>query len=380
MYTCKYNYKHNFYFVTESRHPSGTANFPPPPTPITKPSVKIPYCKVSKLKKTIQPSSSSLTSSSASASTLSLSSSSSSSTTTTTTSSIPITGTKLNHTSIKQRTADQTSLSVGGTLSISSSSPRSPLESIPLQTSTTSCNVAGPSNVTVASTSGGSPGKSPGTSGNGSSSGQPRRKRLKTDRSLLKDREYDPDRHCGVWNDETGKPCTRSLTCKAHTVSLRRTVVGRSKTFDTLLAEHRAAKEQPISGGSSRQTTKVTVTGAVTVSSLASSLNNPHAPNTPVSIVEPEAPSSPPVLSLPDTYPLPKVSNRFLFCSHDIVSWISLYKFLSLFVLSLCSQCNSSNCHYVLMLQLVSTAQAIIDKRMRLLVQRRNESLMIVCD
>ncbi|XP_070161830.1 ataxin-7 isoform X2 [Polyergus mexicanus] len=273
----------------ECRHSSGTASFPPPPNPVVKPSVKTPFCKVSKLKKTIQP----LTPSS---------------------SSIPTAGgAKLNHTIVK-RTTDQVNLSASGSLSISSS-PRSPLESIPVQT--TSPN-AGPSNlVGVSTNSGSSPGKSPGTGsssgGGGSGGGQPRRKRLKTDRSLLKDREYDPDRHCGVWNEETGKPCTRSLTCKAHTVSLRRTVVGRSKTFDKLLAEHRAAKEQPNSG-SNRQTTKMTVSGTVTVSSavtvaaaaaVASSLNTPLTPNAPVSIAEPEAPSSPPVLSLPDTYPLP---------------------------------------------------------------------------
>ncbi|XP_020280281.1 ataxin-7-like protein 1 [Pseudomyrmex gracilis] len=283
----------------ESRHPSGTA-FPPPSTPTTKPPVKTPYCKLSKLKKTAQspaPSSSSTSSSS-----------------------IPtIAGAKLNHTTVK-RIADQASLTAGVSVPISSS-PRSPLETITVQT--TSPNVAGPSNVVVVASTNtvNSPGKSPGPSNSGSSSSsgggsgsQPRRKRLKTDRSLLKDREYDPDRHCGVWNEETGKPCTRSLTCKAHTVSLRRTVVGRSKTFDKLLAEHRAAKEQPNSGGS-RQTTKVTVAGTVTVSSTAaaSGLNNPLAPNTPVSIVEPEAPSSPPVLSLPDTYPLPKQAVDFLY-------------------------------------------------------------------
>ncbi|XP_012531419.1 ataxin-7-like protein 1 isoform X2 [Monomorium pharaonis] len=273
----------------ECRHPSGMANFPPPATPIAKPSVKTPFCKVSKLKRSTQsPAPSSVSSS------------------------IPIVGggAKLNHTTVK-RTADQPNLSVGGSLPISSS-PRSPLESITVQT--TSPNVTGSSTIVHASTnSGGSPSKSPGPSSSSSSgSSQPRRKRLKTDRSLLKDREYDPDRHCGVWNEETGKPCTRSLTCKAHTVSLRRTVVGRSKTFDKLLAEHRAAKEQPNSGGS-RQTTKVTVSGTVTVSSAAvtaatavSNLNNPLAPNTPVSIADSETPSSPPVLSLPDTYPLPK--------------------------------------------------------------------------
>lgn len=269
-----------------------------------KPPAKTPFCKVSKLKKTTQLS-------------------------TPSSSSIPTAGgVKLNHTIVK-RTTDQTNLSASGSLTISSS-PRSPLESIPVQT--TSPNVSGSSNlVGVSTNSGSSPGKSPGTGGNSSGGGgsgggnQPRRKRLKTDRSLLKDREYDPDRHCGVWNEETGKPCTRSLTCKAHTVSLRRTVVGRSKTFDKLLAEHRAAKEQPNSG-SSRQLTKMTVSGTVTVSSTAtvavaaaSSLNNPLTPNTPVSIAEPEAPSSPPVLSLPDTYPLPKVSKRLLFSSLAIL-------------------------------------------------------------
>ncbi|KAL0123704.1 hypothetical protein PUN28_005900 [Cardiocondyla obscurior] len=272
----------------ECRHPSGMANFPPPATPIAKPSIKTPFCKVSKLKRSSQ------------AQTPSVSSV------------IPLVGgAKLNHTTVK-RTADQTSLSAGGSLPISSS-PRSPLESITVQNA--SPNVASSSNLVGTSTSsGGSPNKSPGPS-NSSSSNQPRRKRIKTDRSLLKDREYDPDRHCGVWNEETGKPCTRSLTCKAHTVSLRRTVVGRSKTFDKLLAEHRAAKEQPSSGGN-RQTTKVTVSGTVTVSSavtaaaaaaaVVSNLNNPLAPNTPVSIADSETPSSPPVLSLPDTYPLPK--------------------------------------------------------------------------
>ncbi|XP_046142271.1 ataxin-7-like protein 1 isoform X1 [Osmia bicornis bicornis] len=244
----------------ESRHPSGTVAFPPPTTPVVKPPAKTPYCKVSKLKKA-QPS-------------LQISA-----------------GSKINHTTVK-RNAEQPSISTS--LSSSSipisSSPRSPLESLSVQTSNSSVSV-------VAS----SPVKSPGTAC------QPRRKRLKTDRSLLKDREYDPDRHCGVWNDETGKPCTRSLTCKAHTVSLRRTVIGRSKTFDKLLAEHRASKEV------SNRPTKLTVTGTVTLSSTTSSLN-PLTPTTPTLIVETEAPSSPPVLSLPDTYPLPKAVDMLYRC------------------------------------------------------------------
>ncbi|CAK9819172.1 Atxn7 [Anthophora plagiata] len=249
----------------ESRHPSGTVTFPPPSTPVVKPPVKTPYCKVSKLKKAQS------------------------------SPQIATSGTsKINHTTVK-RTTEQPSIStsLSSTSIPISPSPRSPLESLPstVQTSNSSGSVV---------TS--SPVKSPGTT-----VGQPRRKRLKTDRSLLKDREYDPDRHCGVWNEETGKPCTRSLTCKAHTVSLRRTVIGRSKTFDKLLAEHRASKEVP------NRPTKVTVTGTVTVSSANSSLN-PLTPTTPTLTVETEAPSSPPVLSLPDTYPLPQAVDLLYRC------------------------------------------------------------------
>ncbi|XP_076760309.1 uncharacterized protein LOC143428918 isoform X1 [Xylocopa sonorina] len=250
----------------ESRHPSGTVNFPPPSTPIVKPPLKAPYCKVSKLKKA--------------QSSPQISTSGSS---------------KINHANVK-RTTEQPSISTS--LSSASipivSSPRSPLE--PLPSSVQASNSA--SGTVIAS----SPVKSPGTATTPTGTGQPRRKRLKTDRPLLKDREYDPDRHCGVWNDETGKPCTRSLTCKAHTVSLRRTVSGRSKPFDKLLAEHRASKEIP------SRPTKVTVTGTVTVSSA------PLTPTTSALTVDTEAPSSPPVLSLPDTYPLPKAVDLLYRC------------------------------------------------------------------
>ena len=58
-----------------------------------------------------------------------------------------------------------------------------------------------------------------------------------------KDREYDPDRHCGVNDKDSGRSCTRSLTCKTHSLSLRRQVPNRSRKFDDLLLEHRAAKE-----------------------------------------------------------------------------------------------------------------------------------------
>uniref|UniRef100_A0A672ZFT2 Ataxin 7 n=1 Tax=Sphaeramia orbicularis TaxID=375764 RepID=A0A672ZFT2_9TELE len=52
-------------------------------------------------------------------------------------------------------------------------------------------------------------------------------------------REFNPDVHCGVVDMTARKPCTRSLTCKTHSLSQRRAVPGRRKRFDTLLAEHK---------------------------------------------------------------------------------------------------------------------------------------------
>ncbi|KAM8759293.1 ataxin-7 isoform 2-T3 [Rhynchonycteris naso] len=55
----------------------------------------------------------------------------------------------------------------------------------------------------------------------------------------LSEREFDPDIHCGVIDIDTKKPCTRSLTCKTHSLTQRRAVQGRRKRFDVLLAEHK---------------------------------------------------------------------------------------------------------------------------------------------
>ncbi|XP_069002229.1 ataxin-7 [Embiotoca jacksoni] len=61
----------------------------------------------------------------------------------------------------------------------------------------------------------------------------------------VSEREFNPDIHCGVVDMTARKPCTRSLTCKTHSLSQRRAVPGRRKRFDTLLAEHKnRAKER----------------------------------------------------------------------------------------------------------------------------------------
>lgn len=58
-----------------------------------------------------------------------------------------------------------------------------------------------------------------------------------------REREYDPNKHCGVWDMDAKRHCTRSLTCKSHSVYLKRKVINRSGPFDQLLAAHKAEKE-----------------------------------------------------------------------------------------------------------------------------------------
>ncbi|CAB1314836.1 unnamed protein product [Coregonus sp. 'balchen'] len=69
-------------------------------------------------------------------------------------------------------------------------------------------------------------------------------------------REFNPDIHCGVLDMTARKPCTRSLTCKTHSLSQRRAVLGRRKRFDTLLAEHKSkARERELQHPHPQQTT-----------------------------------------------------------------------------------------------------------------------------
>uniref|UniRef100_A0A3B5MK16 Ataxin 7-like 1 n=1 Tax=Xiphophorus couchianus TaxID=32473 RepID=A0A3B5MK16_9TELE len=81
------------------------------------------------------------------------------------------------------------------------------------------------------------------TNGRGSSGGPPTPRSITPPSSL--DRVFDPDKHCGVPDPETKRSCTRSLTCKTHSLTQRRAVPGRSRLFDVLLAEHKGlAKER----------------------------------------------------------------------------------------------------------------------------------------
>ncbi|PVV04598.1 hypothetical protein BB560_000901 [Smittium megazygosporum] len=52
--------------------------------------------------------------------------------------------------------------------------------------------------------------------------------------------EFDLDKQCGVVAPPTNKRCMRSLTCKAHSMAMKRAVRGRSQPFDSLLQAHLA--------------------------------------------------------------------------------------------------------------------------------------------
>lgn len=51
----------------------------------------------------------------------------------------------------------------------------------------------------------------------------------------------DVDKQCGVINEETGQPCLRSLTCKTHSMGAKRSVPGRSRSYDELLLDWQKA-------------------------------------------------------------------------------------------------------------------------------------------
>jgi hypothetical protein len=63
-----------------------------------------------------------------------------------------------------------------------------------------------------------------------------------------REREYDPNKHCGVWDGDAKRNCTRSLTCKSHSVYLKRKVNNRAGSFDELLAAHKADKDLSTAG------------------------------------------------------------------------------------------------------------------------------------
>nr|XP_043876504.1 ataxin-7-like protein 1 isoform X1 [Solea senegalensis]XP_043876505.1 ataxin-7-like protein 1 isoform X1 [Solea senegalensis] len=125
----------------------------------------------------------------------------------------------------------------------------------------------------------------------------------------LSGRVFDPNKHCGVQDPETKRPCTRSLTCKTHSLTHRRAVPGRRKHFNILLAEHKGrAKEtekdgEGVQGAKERcgQTTatqespsKPSCPNGRPLSTLKLRLANAHIPRVPGGYVNATSSSVPP--------------------------------------------------------------------------------------
>ncbi|XP_064155415.1 ataxin-7-like [Anguilla rostrata] len=119
----------------------------------------------------------------------------------------------------------------------------------------------------------------------------------------LSEREFNADFHCGVLDLTTRKPCTRSLTCKTHSLTQRRAVLGRRKRFDALLADHKGRareKELQCSADPSRQTPPLRDANPAPCPSPVSHGNS-------TADAKPSAPSKPrphnPSLPRPNSYP-----------------------------------------------------------------------------
>ncbi|KAK7030636.1 SAGA-associated factor 73, partial [Favolaschia claudopus] len=72
---------------------------------------------------------------------------------------------------------------------------------------------------------------------------QPPKKKAKPTTKVTKGRMKGPvdlDQQCGVINDKN-LPCSRSLTCKSHSMGAKRAVEGRSRKYDELLLEWQRA-------------------------------------------------------------------------------------------------------------------------------------------
>uniref|UniRef100_A0A1A7YLV1 Ataxin 7-like 1 n=1 Tax=Iconisemion striatum TaxID=60296 RepID=A0A1A7YLV1_9TELE len=142
----------------------------------------------------------------------------------------------------------------------------------------------------------------------------------------LSGRVFDPDKHCGVPDPETKRSCTRSLTCKTHSLTQRRAVPGRSKHFDILLAEHKGLakerealkeKEKEKDGAQRGKETRNQTTPEPTcpskshcpserpLSSLKLRLANSHIPRVPSGSSSTSSPLPPPAPPAPATHPEP---------------------------------------------------------------------------
>ncbi|PVU95640.1 hypothetical protein BB561_001688 [Smittium simulii] len=86
--------------------------------------------------------------------------------------------------------------------------------------------------------------------------------------------EFDLDKQCGVIAPPSNKQCTRSLTCKAHSMAMKRAVRGRSQPFDTLLQAHLAKSRSAKHTRANDHSSAVRRAAAMAIGDNASNLLN----------------------------------------------------------------------------------------------------------
>jgi len=64
---------------------------------------------------------------------------------------------------------------------------------------------------------------------------------------------FHPDKHCGVWLIVEKRRCLRSLTCKLHSILLKRKVEGRSRPYDELMRLRKVKIEMEAASGANSQ-------------------------------------------------------------------------------------------------------------------------------
>ncbi|KAI8148787.1 SCA7, zinc-binding domain-containing protein [Fennellomyces sp. T-0311] len=89
----------------------------------------------------------------------------------------------------------------------------------------------------------------------------------------------DLDKQCGVIQGPNNTPCTRSLTCKSHSMGAKRAVAGRSQPYDVLLSAYqKKAIGRPQSTGASASTNKAAVVAKATKTNARKLQNQTASP------------------------------------------------------------------------------------------------------
>ncbi|KAI9275465.1 SCA7, zinc-binding domain-containing protein [Phascolomyces articulosus] len=122
-----------------------------------------------------------------------------------------------------------------------------------------------------------------------STNDKPEKKKLKKEKQKAKatpkqKAPLDLDKQCGVIQGPNNTPCTRSLTCKSHSMGAKRAVAGRSQPYDVLLSAYqKKAIGRPQSTGANASTNKGTTTVTKTTKTNAKKSQNRTASPAPAS-------------------------------------------------------------------------------------------------